>query len=109
MYMECFPAILVGLVLLWLAVLKQLDGGRVSKEYHISGHFPSTLRPCHPIASHFLQGPEEQFRAEMCLATPQWVCRNSRHKELEIANGAAENTSYVFPEVALESGRDVRP
>lgn len=107
MNMECFPTIPVGLILLGWPFSSSWRGEALSKEHPILGHFHFFMSS-HSVASHFPEGPEEKSKAEIHRAALQQVCSSSSPEELEIANGAPKNTSSMFPEVALESGRDLR-
>ena len=105
MNVDCFPAIPVG----W--PISSSWVGRRGKQgaphlWALSFHSRAQL---HPTDSHFLQGPEEEARAETCMAALYEVCSCSSPGELEIAKEAPKNTPSVFPEVALESGRDFGP
>ena len=105
------PRIPGGLIL-WLAILKQLGergrrrGGRAEegrKEDHTWGTFLSFLGPTTPRLP-LSAGARGGILAETCTAALQQVCGCPCPGELKGANGAPKNTSYMFPETALELG-----
>lgn len=108
MNMECFPTIPVGLILLTWPFSSSSMGEAVSKEHLIFGHFPFIF--CvQPFCSLSLSGgTREEIQSRDPQSSSATGLQQFKPEEPEIANGAPKNTSSVFPEVALESGRDLR-